>query len=325
MDLPSGRIATPFMPNAAAPCELSGVKAVLSAADELAACPDVNLMLRLAIETARDRLGLERVGLFIRARRAEGITLRGTWGTGADGQSTDERSLIHDITLHDYEALRDVHLSGGLGMYQANAPLIASEQGRTFAIGTGWIMATPLVAARDVVGVLYNDTAFTRSPVDEGRQAMAAIFCTVLAVLLLSKRDTIAWQPLARGAGQSPLIRRALRALDDELPITGERMARELGVSPGYLARSFKREMAISLVDYRNRLRLARFFEAMQQRAGAATILDVALEAGFGSYAQFHRVYRKFHGGLPRNLSLSRADGMAVPIAVPDPRHANQG
>ena len=66
-----------------------------------------------------------------------------------------------------------------------------------------------------------------------------------------------------RSSGHSALVRRILRAMNAELPISGERLARELGVSPGYLARSFKREMAMSLVDYRNRLRMDRFFEVI--------------------------------------------------------------
>jgi AraC-like DNA-binding protein len=277
------------------------MRSVLSAAHELSACQDTTSMLRLATEAARERLGLERVGLYIRDRSTDRIILRGTWGTGAHGETTDERASFHEIGSHDYEALLDARRVGGLGMYQAHAPLVANDAGQTRVVGNGWIMATPLVAARDLVGVMYNDSAFTHEPVDEGKQALTAVFCTVLAVILVARRGTIEWQPLPRQSGRSPLVRRILRALDDELPITGERLARELNVSAGYLARSFKREMAISLVDYRNRVRLGRFFETLQ-RKGGGSLVDAALEAGFGSYAQFHRVYRKFQGGSPRDL-----------------------
>jgi transcriptional regulator GlxA family with amidase domain len=60
--------------------------------------------------------------------------------------------------------------------------------------------------------------------------------------------------------------------------------------------------MGISLVDYRNRLRIDRFFEAIQRSGTNTNLLDAALEAGFGSYAQFHRVYRKFVGTTPRDI-----------------------
>jgi AraC-like DNA-binding protein len=286
-------------------CQLSNVAAALGAVDELAACREANGMLRLAIELARGRLGLERVGLFMRDRGCDRILMRGTWGTGARGEITDERGLFHEFAPREYHALLGSRLSGGFGQYRPHAQLFATEPGRTMVIGEGWVMATPLVAARDVVGVMYNDAALSHSPVDDGKQAAAAVFCTLLAVLYQSRRGGISWQPLPRKSGQGPLVERVLRALGEDLPVTGERLATELGVSPGHLARSFKREMGVSLVDYRNRLRLDRFFEAIHRRGGSGNLLDAALEAGFGSYAQFHRVYRKFLGTTPRDVFTS--------------------
>jgi AraC-like DNA-binding protein len=297
--------------------------AALAAADELAACREASSLLRLATELARTRLGLERVGLFMRDRGSDRIVMRGTWGTGARGETTDERSLFHEFAPREYQALLGARLSGGLGMYRPHSPLFATEPGRTVVIGEGWVMATPLVAARDVVGVMYNDAALTHSPVDDGKQAAAAVFCTLLAVLYQSRRGAVSWQPLQRKSGQGPLVERVLRALAEDLPVTGERLASDLGVSPGHLARSFKREMGVSLVDYRNRLRLDRFFEAIQRRGGSGNLLDAALEAGFGSYAQFHRVYRKFLGATPRDAfaggeaANARALSDSLPASTP--------
>jgi AraC-like DNA-binding protein len=290
--------------------QVSSLTAALAAVDELASCRETNGMLRLAIELARSRLGLERAGLFLRDRGSERIVMRGTWGTGAHGETTDERALFHEFAPRDYQALLGARLSGGFGQYRPHSPLFAAEPGRTVVIGEGWVMATPLVAARDVVGVMYNDSALTHAPVDANKQAAAAVFCTLLAVLYQTRRGAVSWQPLPRKSGQGPLVERVLRALAEDLPITGERLAEELGVSPGHLARSFKREMGVSLVDYRNRLRLDRFFEILQQRGGSGNLLEAALEAGFGSYAQFHRVYRKFLGTTPRDVFASaRAAG----------------
>jgi AraC-like DNA-binding protein len=282
--------------------DLGKVLSVLSAADELSACRDANTMLRSAIELARGHLGLERVGLYMRERSSERILMRGTWGTGSRGETTDERSLSHEFAPREYNSLLGVRLSGGMGLYRPRAPWFASEHGRSIVLGEGWVVATPLVAGRDVVGVMYNDAALTQSPIDEGKQAAAAVFCTLLAVLYLSNRGTVSWQPLPRRSGQSPLVERIVGALGTDLMTTGEQLARELSVSPGHLARSFKREMGISLVDYRNRLRIDRFFEAIQRSGTNTNLLDAALEAGFGSYAQFHRVYRKFVGTTPRDI-----------------------
>ena len=289
--------------------EFSNTTSVLSAADELTACSEANAMLRLAVELARERLGLERVGLYVRDRGADRVVMRGMWGTGARGETTDERSLFHEVSPQQYDALLQARRAGRLGVYQARAPLIASEHGRTFSMGDGWIMATPLLAAGDMVGVMYNDSALTRAPVDEGKQTAAAAFCTLLAALLLSKRGTLAWQPSLRKSGRSPLVRRILCALDDESATTGDQLARELGVSAGHLARSFKREMAMSLVEYRNRIRMDRFFEAIYREGNRDNILVCALQAGFGSYAQFHRVYRMLHRSSPRDIFSTRASG----------------
>jgi AraC-like DNA-binding protein len=283
-------------------CQLSTLVSAFAAADDVAACREVNGMLRLAIELVRDRLGLERAGLYIRDRGCPRIILRGTFGTGARGETTDERALYHEVEPRDFSALLGSRLSGGLGMLSAQSPLFAVEPGRIMVIGQGWVMATPLVAGRDLVGVMYNDAAFTHSAVDEGKQAAAAVFCTLLGVLYQSRRRGVIWQPLPSVSGQSSLIERILRTLNEDLPITGERLAGELGVSAGHLARAFKREMGVSLVDYRNRKRLDRFFEIIQRMGNTSNLLDAALEAGFGSYAQFHRVYRKFLGTTPRAM-----------------------
>src|ERR1044071_1717852 len=69
--------------------EWRGVVAALCAVAELAACADTDSMLRKAVELARTRLGLERVGLYLSERLADGtIAMRGTWGTGGDGATT---------------------------------------------------------------------------------------------------------------------------------------------------------------------------------------------------------------------------------------------
>jgi hypothetical protein len=68
---------------------------VLAGADELAGIADTDQMLRRAVELARERIGLERVGLWLRDPRAKHLLLRGTWGTGLAGETTDEHDLAH--------------------------------------------------------------------------------------------------------------------------------------------------------------------------------------------------------------------------------------
>jgi transcriptional regulator GlxA family with amidase domain len=58
--------------------------------------------------------------------------------------------------------------------------------------------------------------------------------------------------------------------------------------------------MGLSLIEYRNRLRLDRV-DAMLAK-GRMTLLQAALAAGFGSYAQFHRVFRGVRRMTPREF-----------------------
>src|SRR4029078_4868884 len=84
----------------------------------------------------------------------------------------------------------------------------------------------------------------------------------------------------------------------DDPRLSASDLAANLLVSPGRFARVFKGEMGVSLVGYRNQLRLERFVKIMD--GGGSSMLEAALEAGFGSYAQFHRVFQALRGTTPR-------------------------
>jgi AraC-like DNA-binding protein len=281
---------------------------VLAAADELAGYSDTDQMLRSGVEMVRERFGLERVGLYLRDPRSERFILRGTWGTGASRQTTDEHALQHECSPADVELLRGLQQSGALWQ-QHEGPLHCVEDPRRDAeFGRGWLVMTPLVAARELIGVMYNDSALSRSPVDELEQVRTAVFCSHLASLFLHRRGRFDW-PVSVAGQKSPWVRSVLSALEQNPCSSGASLARDLSISPGYLARSFKAEMGLSLVEYRHRRLMARFFQAIDR--GQANLLAAALEAGFSSYTQFHRVYRKMFGKSPRDDMHVRARGRA--------------
>ncbi|MFZ5891005.1 MAG: helix-turn-helix domain-containing protein [Myxococcota bacterium] len=296
-----GVISAPRAPSAVA---WKSVVPVLAAADELAACADTDEMLRRAVELARERIGLERVGLYIRDPSAPRLVMRGTWGTGVRGEVTDEHSLYYECDPAEYERLRQIQGSGALWQYYQHVALVSEDAARSSVVGHGWLAATPLVAARELVGVLYNDTAITHAPFDEGKQALTAVFCSLLAGLFLARRPRFTWSSPASASKRTPVVQRAVFALHQNPRASGESIARELSISPGYLGRSFKAEMGVSLVEYRNRLRIERFFSSIDR--GKSNLLGAALEAGFGSYTHFHRVYRKFVGATPRDHLTTR-------------------
>lgn len=304
------RSYAPATPRAPAATEWRDVTALLAAANELGAYEDTAAMLRRAVELVRERLGLERVSFYLRDPSLERIVMRGTCGTDARGESCDEWDRHYECAPSDHDALLAIQQHGALWMHHDQAPLISEEPGVSRVIARGWLVVTPLVSARELVGVMYNDSALTMSPVDEGKQARAALFCSLLAGHLLSRRGQVPWQPLQRQGKRGQLIEKALAILQQSPMQSGGALARLLGVSPGHLAREFKAEMGLSLVEHRNRLRLARFFSGVEQNR--KSLLEAALEAGFGSYAHFHRVYRKLQGATPRDDLLRRAASAEV-------------
>jgi len=94
-----------------------------------------------------------------------------------------------------------------------------------------------------------------------------------------------------------------------------ETLASRAGLSPGRLSRLFKQQMGMSMVQFRNRLRIERFLR-LYQKGRRINIMQAALEAGFGSYPQFHREFVRIMGCNPaayRRQNLSRP---AVPVGM---------
>jgi AraC-like DNA-binding protein len=106
-----------------------------------------------------------------------------------------------------------------------------------------------------------------------------------------------------------PAVERAVRMIrdDDEANHTLEQLAHRAGLSASRLSRLFKDQTGSTLVDFRNRQRLERF----QQIYGDGqnlTMLRAALDAGFGSYPQFHRVFKDMMGESPRAYRARGSD-----------------
>jgi len=98
---------------------------------------------------------------------------------------------------------------------------------------------------------------------------------------------------VAIGFDVHPAVEKAARLLRDESePENMEAIAQRCGLSRSRLSRLFKQQAGVSLVEYRQRQCLERFL-AIFGHGRRLTLLDAALQAGFGSYANFHRVFRQ--------------------------------
>ncbi|MEX0653843.1 MAG: AraC family transcriptional regulator [Phycisphaeraceae bacterium] len=104
---------------------------------------------------------------------------------------------------------------------------------------------------------------------------------------------------LSAGVDVHPAVERAARLLRDIAePMSVEHLALEAGLSPSRLSRLFKQQTGVSLTHYRQRQQLQRYFE-LYGSGQRRTCMQAALEAGFGSYPQFHRVFKSHLGYGP--------------------------
>lgn len=87
-----------------------------------------------------------------------------------------------------------------------------------------------------------------------------------------------------------------ISAADEPVPLP--ELARRAGLSSSRLSRLFKKQTGTSLTAFRQRKCLERFL-GIYRSGGKYSLTEAALLAGFGSYPQFHRVFRRCLGQSP--------------------------
>jgi len=129
----------------------------------------------------------------------------------------------------------------------------------------------------------------------------AAVSTHLLAVLL----DQLPHQrelPLFVPALRSPLALRVAEALQSDpadTPRTGD-LAVELGVSGRTLERAFVAGAAMSLGEWRQRLRICR---AIALLAAGGSVNDIALEVGYETPSAFVSAFKKIVGTTPGKVA----------------------
>ena len=124
-----------------------------------------------------------------------------------------------------------------------------------------------------------------------------------LAYLLVSAwRAFLESEDHVAGVDVHPAVETVARLLRADPEAGGlDDLARTAGLSPSHLSRIFKAQTGVSITRFRNQRRLERFM-TLYGDGRRTTALAAALEAGFGSYAQFHRVLRAETGQTPTTL-----------------------
>lgn len=130
-------------------------------------------------------------------------------------------------------------------------------------------------------------------------------------LLLCWRCQRSAGQAPARPVALHPAVRRALEILSENDLNTDEddlaALAQRCGVSAAYLSRVFARQVGVPLSRYRNSVRLGRFWTEYRGSPTQPTITEAMYAAGFGSYAQFYKVFAQAYGCGPRECLSEKA------------------
>lgn len=140
----------------------------------------------------------------------------------------------------------------------------------------------------------------TYSEVREDRAAELRLFNAGMAFALA--RSWLHFESASRlpePAAFHPAVSRALGVLREAgASLTLTELASDAGISESHLSKLFSSQVGVTLTECRNRIRVERFIEIYGD-GSRSTLMDAALEAGFGSYPQFYRVFLKQMGYPP--------------------------
>ena len=115
----------------------------------------------------------------------------------------------------------------------------------------------------------------------------------------------------AEGPETERRIEQARRYLDEHYdePVTLQQLAGEIGMSPYYLQRAFKRLVGSSPKEYRDMRRMEHFKTSLKR---GETVTNATYEAGFGSSS---RVYERANSDLGMTPSVFQAGGLGTTIS----------
>ncbi len=144
---------------------------------------------------------------------------------------------------------------------------------------------------------------FESLPVGQGRDVFNAGLGYSLARAWLA---FLRAEPGFASAELHPAVRKAAWLLrDGNTELGNAELGTRVSLSAHRLSRLFKQQMGTTLVEFRNRQRLQRVLADLGE-GEPRNLLALALDAGFGSYAQFHRVFKRLMGCSPSQYRKRR-------------------
>ncbi len=144
-------------------------------------------------------------------------------------------------------------------------------------------------------------------------------------LLLLCWRSQRTGMVLGGAVVLNPAVNRAIKIMSEgNWQQDVGQLAKACGVSEAHLSRTFHQQVGISLTRYRNSLRLSRFWEEYRQPS-QKNLTEAVYAAGFGSYAQFYKVFVQAYGRGPRACLTESTPLPAIQKLKPEPRPDTSG
>ncbi|MBT5876950.1 MAG: response regulator [Candidatus Latescibacteria bacterium] len=257
---------------------ISGLRAVVTVADELIACPDMDSLFHRTIELLRDVLDLERCSLFV--ADDAGRNVHGTYGINRHGEIVDERGFSTPMSDHWRKRLQQSRQEGE-SQWTVLHRSYEEWDGEVYReFGEGWVVATPIHSASGQAGVLINDAALSGSPLDDTKQELIVVFCSVLGNIIERKQAEAALQRANDVLEQRVQERtKVLVELNRERQILSRRLMEVQETERRSLARELHDEIGQALTAVKmNMQAMERIVEPSPQLEDSMSIVETALQ-----------------------------------------------
>jgi len=119
-------------------------------------------------------------------------------------------------------------------------------------------------------------------------------------------RESCCGAAAARGGLAPHRLRRVLECIEERLTegVSLHRLSSEAGLNPSHFSRAFKQSMGVSPHRHLVRRRMERARELLKETR--LSILEVALEVGYGTHSHFTTAFRRTTGLTPRRYRTGR-------------------
>ena len=257
---------------------ISGLRSVVEVADQLIACPDMDCLYRRTTELLRDYIGLERCSLYLADE--DGMRVHGTYGVNQQGEVVDERGFDTEMTKEWEQYLQSSRQTGDSQWSVLHRSYREWDGNHYQEFGEGWVAYTPIHSTAGLSGVMFNDAAISGTPLDDTKQELLVVFCSVLGNIIERKRAEAALQKANDVLEQRVQERtKVLVEMNRERQVLSRRLMEVQETERRAIARELHDEIGQSLTAVKMNLQsMERIAPSLTQLEDSMGIVEVVLQ-----------------------------------------------